>query len=519
MWMIDMNWLSRIYSSMRYRPRIAPPEGSSSSKDRDSRTIRKSNVRRVRPQRAAFGHFERMESREVLSVTFHGGQLLSQVEAQPVYLGLDWSANAALHQSEASIDQFVSYLVQSPYMDMLTQAGYNVGRGTETLGKELNVNINKTTGITDGQIQADLQAAITSGALSAPDANRLYVVYVEPSVLIKLGGQTSQNSFLGYHGAFAGTDATGKATDIHYAVMAYPGSPNPSAASQGFTSTFAQLTSVTSHELAEAVTDPNVNYKTAGWYDDRLNGEIGDLTRQTTILNGYLVQDVVNKNDQTIAPTATGGSGSSGGSSGGVNAISAPQGVSATALSPTSAQLTWQAVTGAAGYRIFLINGSQSTLLGTVASSQTSVRITGLSPGANESFKVEAFSGTAVADSAAVSVTMPSPTVAQPPQSGPQSPAAPQVTITALNSSTVALAWGSVSGAQGYRIYWWNGTQAVLLGTVGSSTTSVRVSGLTGGMTARFMVEAFNGSAVADSAWATITTPTRARSLWPNWWV
>jgi hypothetical protein len=517
MWMTNMNWLGRICSSMRRRPQAAPSVRSLSSKEHASRTSRKSAVSRVRRQQAAFGHFERMESRDVLSVTFHGGQLLSQVEAQPVYLGSDWSANSALHQTEASIDQFVSYLVQSPYMDMLNQAGYNVGRGTETSGKELNVNINKTTGITDGQIQADLQAAITSGTLSAPDANRLYVVYVEPSVLIKLGGQTSQNSFLGYHGAFAGTDTNGKATDIHYAVMAYPGSPNPSSGSQGFSSAFAQLTSVTSHELAEAVTDPNVNYKAAGWYDDRLNGEIGDLTRQTSILNGYLVQDVVNKNDQTIAPTAAGGSGSTGGS-GGVNTLSAPQGVSATALSPTSAQLTWQAVTGTAGYRIFLINGSQSTLLGTVASSRTSVSITGLSPGANESFKVEAYSGTAVADSAVVSVAMPSQAVPQPPQAVPQSPAAPQVTITTIASNTVQLSWGSVSGAQGYRIYWWNGTQAVLLGTVGASATSVRVTGLTGGMTARFMVESFNGSSVADSAWATITTASRARNPWSNWW-
>ena len=362
------SWLGGILHSITLSSSKTP--SAEMDKVRPSRSRKRLASPQRRCGRAAFGHFERMESREVLSVTFHGGQLLSNVEAQPVYLGSDWSTNQTLNNSTASIDTFVGYLVQSPYMDMLTQAGYNVGRGTSTAGKELNVNINKATGITDAQIQSDLQSAISAGQLSSPDANRLYVVYVEPSVLIKLGTSNSSTGFLGYHGAFAGKDATGKPADIRYAVVAYPGSPNPSAASQGFASAFNQLTSVTSHELAEAVTDPDVNYKAVGWYDDRQNGEIGDLTRQNSVLNGYLVQDVVNKNDQTIAPTS--GSTSSGGStnSGGSTQLSAPQNVHVTAQSPTTAQLTWNSVTGATGYRIYLINGSQSTLLGTLGASR-----------------------------------------------------------------------------------------------------------------------------------------------------
>jgi hypothetical protein len=39
----------------------------------------------------------------------------------------------------------------------------------------------------------------------------------------------------------------------------------------------------------------NVNYKAIGWYDDQRNGEIGDLASRTTVLNGYVVQDVVNR--------------------------------------------------------------------------------------------------------------------------------------------------------------------------------------------------------------------------------
>src|SRR5205823_11135113 len=261
--------------------------------------------------------------------------------------------------------------------------------------------------------------AISSSQLATPDANRLYVVYVEPSVKISLGTDTSVNSFLGYHGAFAGKTATGQAIDIHYAVMAYPGSPNPTYTSQGFASSFNQLTSVSSHEIAEAVTDPNVNYKALGWYDDTNNGEIGDLTNVQTTLNGYQVQEVVNKNDQPMAIV----SGSTG------TTLTAPQNVTATAASSTSAKLTWSSVSGASGYRILEVNGTQTTVVGTVASTATTATITGLTAGATYTFKVEAYNSTTTADSAAVSVTLPT--------TSSSTLAAPQnVKIAALSSTS-----------------------------------------------------------------------------------
>src|SRR5258705_228357 len=160
--------------------------------------------RRIAGRGLGAGCFERLEAREMLTVTYHGGALLTNVEAQAVYLGSDWNSNATLNSQAAALDQYVGYLVNSPYMDMLTQAGYNVGRGSATAGQELNLALSKSSGITDTQIHADIQAAINAGQLAAPDANRLYVVYVEPGVVVKLGAETSQNSFLGYHGAFAG---------------------------------------------------------------------------------------------------------------------------------------------------------------------------------------------------------------------------------------------------------------------------------------------------------------------------
>jgi hypothetical protein len=172
--------------------------------------------------------------------------------------------------------------------------------------------------------------------------------------------------------------------------------------------------------------------------------------------------------------------------------------VTAAPLSSTSASLSWTAASGAAGYRIFLIENGQTTLLGSVSASTTSVTITQLRAGATEGFKVEAFSGSTVADSNVVSIQMPNqPTLT-----------APQVIATVLSSTSVRLTWNPVAGAQGYGIYLWNGFRVIYLGAVGSSTTSVRVTGLLPGATTQLLVEAFGGGLVADSAWLTITTPT-----------
>jgi len=110
----------------------------------------------------------------------------------------------------------------------------------------------------------------------------------------------------------AGTNQSGQRIDIHYAVIAYPGGGN---VSQGH-GTINDITAVTSHEMAEAVTDPNVNYKALGWYDDTFNhgqgAEIGDISQNSlaTVKNpangaSYLVQLSVGINDQVLPLVTT----------------------------------------------------------------------------------------------------------------------------------------------------------------------------------------------------------------------
>ncbi len=164
---------------------------------------------------------EALEERQVPTVNFYGGNVLPSVEAQALYLGNQWSssANSAL---KTTLDSFAQDLTGSAYMTALTRAGYGVSTGTASAGYvDTTANVSANSVISDNFIQSTILKDIAAGNLKSVDANRLYIVYVEPNVAVNLGaGQgTTQQGILGYHGAFAGPNGT----TVRYAVIAYPG--------------------------------------------------------------------------------------------------------------------------------------------------------------------------------------------------------------------------------------------------------------------------------------------------------
>jgi hypothetical protein len=169
-------------------------------------------------------------------------------------------------------------------------------------------------------------------------------------------------------------------------------------------------------------------------------------------------------------------------------------------------KLGWTAVAGATGYRVLQVAADGSTtVITSVGANATSATVGGFTAGSTVKFEVEAYNSAQKADSAPVSITLPT----APPST---TLAAPTLTVTATSPTRVSLSWNAVPGANGYRIYWWNGVRAVLLRTFGSSITSVRVMGLTPGSTNQFLVEAFGSGQIADSDWVSVTTPRRSTS-------
>jgi hypothetical protein len=263
-------------------------------------TKRSSKRSATRPVLRAQPQVEGLERREVPTVTYHGGALLQHVEVQALCYGSDWYTNRANYQMTGQIESYLRYLVRSPYMDMLTNAGYWVGRGSWDQGRILPKNINKQYYLNDSTIQSDLLSLIRNGSLKRNDANRLYIIFVEPSVAVRLqNGDNSIRNFEGYHSAVNG---------VAYAVIPYQAGFN--GHERGL-SAFDSATAVVSHELAEAVTDPMTNGR-RGWYDeswDRIHhdsGEIGDIVaHQLVRLNGYVVQKEAGKNDQPLSPVGS----------------------------------------------------------------------------------------------------------------------------------------------------------------------------------------------------------------------
>jgi hypothetical protein len=130
--------------------------------------------------------------------------------------------------------------------------------------------------VTDSAIRHLLQQEIATNAqVPKPSPNTLYFVYVQPGVKVVQGGSASCQAFCGYHDNIS--------AQIFYAVMPYPGCT-------GCTGSLAPadaLTSTSSHELCEAITDAVPG---TGWYD-QTHGEIGDLCAwKTKQLGGYTVQ-------------------------------------------------------------------------------------------------------------------------------------------------------------------------------------------------------------------------------------
>jgi hypothetical protein len=103
----------------------------------------------------------------------------------------------------------------------------------------------------------------------------LYFLYMPPGASVSQGGGRSCQAFCGYH-----FDIGGK---IFYAVVPYPGC----AGCMGPLQQFQALTSISSHELCEAIMGAIPG---EGWYD-QANGEIGDICAwKTKQVGQYTVQ-------------------------------------------------------------------------------------------------------------------------------------------------------------------------------------------------------------------------------------
>ena len=210
-------------------------------------------------------------------LTYYGGPVISNIKVYTVA----WGTSVT---DQATMNTFFAAVTNSTYLDWLSE--YNTP--TQTIGRGTfgGAFVDKTpptgTTVKDSQIQAELSKLIDAGTVPQPDSNSYYQFLFPPGITVvgadgtKFCVQTASGTPCAYHSTFVKNGV-----NVYY-------SPQPDYSGAcgtlcGFVpgNDTASLTTASSHEMVEAITDSAVGLATTlgpplGWYDNN-NGEIGDI--------------------------------------------------------------------------------------------------------------------------------------------------------------------------------------------------------------------------------------------------
>ncbi len=163
-----------------------------------------------------------------------GGHVL----AHPVFTSITFPGDALA----SSLDQFASQIGASSFWTAMSE----YAAGAATAATPVHVTSAPPTTITDDGIQAWLVSMLdgTHPEFGTPTGNSLYIINYPASTSVTLQGLTSCTDFDGYHSEVQ----LGNGQQVSYAVIVR-------CAPASGQSQLDQLTSTTSHEMAEAASD------------------------------------------------------------------------------------------------------------------------------------------------------------------------------------------------------------------------------------------------------------------------
>src|SRR6476660_6905882 len=228
-------------------------------------------------------------------LSYFGGPIISNVQVIQVLYGSGSYNSQVAGNTSPTIGNFFADITSTGLISLLQQYNTPVSGGTgQTFGNGTFAGLfqivpaagNNGSTITDAQIQSELLSQITAGHLPAPvldaqgNPNTLYMIFFPPGKTISPGGSNScqAGGFCAYHGT---TSSLFNGKNVLYGVMPDMQSGLCSTGGCGNAGVFGNYTSVTSHELVEAMTDADVGIATTfapplARYD-QVNGEIGDI--------------------------------------------------------------------------------------------------------------------------------------------------------------------------------------------------------------------------------------------------
>jgi hypothetical protein len=279
----------RIYYTVGAKNRLAIQNGEAHPKAGNSKASSTLNEPVINEPD---GNESSTSSGEPADPLYYGGPVISDVQVVVVY----WGQNVDPVVT-TGIPGYFTAITNSNFLDMLSEYSTNgvtpvgggtagnefIGRGSLTAEYTIAPSIGNNGGdLDDSQIQTELLAQINAGHLPAPttDSNgydtTLYMIYFPPGLTITLDGFSSCVEFCAYHGTVLQNNLF-----VPYGVFPDQGPTEACSTECAAGSELQDLTTISSHELAESITDAagGVAYQYAyplGWYDVTW-GEVGDI--------------------------------------------------------------------------------------------------------------------------------------------------------------------------------------------------------------------------------------------------
>lgn len=203
-------------------------------------------------------------SRRTSGITYHGGPVLTQAKAVPIFWGSYWGSGTGASDANTMIAYLEQYGTNNEYA-VITQYYDTVG-GTNYIGASVLTSSasvawydssNPPTAVTDADVQGEVSKYL--GATGNYGAQTIYEVFIPPTSYSSDGGATSCGGpalqYCAYHSNYTSSHG-----DTKYAIEPYP---TCSGCSSTGWSNMENLQHFVCHETREAVTDPDGN----AWYD------------------------------------------------------------------------------------------------------------------------------------------------------------------------------------------------------------------------------------------------------------
>lgn len=235
-------------------------------------------------------------------LNYYGGRVISNVKIVMVRYGTGTYLGNIAGTATPTMQQFYQQIVNHPHLDWLCEyqtyirdingnpgTNQGIGRGLFLVNTQITpATARNGSTITEQNVRDELTAQFDANTLPRPDNNTMYMIHFPQGKVLTSGALISCTNFCAYHNFYSYNGQS-----VYYGVhpdLATGGCQNGC----GGDTTFQNQTSTASHELVEAITDPEPR---SGWDDpDPVNDEIGDIcnAQHATITGGdgnaYVVQ-------------------------------------------------------------------------------------------------------------------------------------------------------------------------------------------------------------------------------------